>query len=361
MTNLILSLSVATLTAFIWLSWYRGKELEHPRQRSPRWVYAYFLAGIVAALAIVFMPWYFDVPVPGHPDGFLAMLYGAGIPEEAVKFLAFYLLARKEKLREPFDIISRGALVGLGFAILENLLYGQTFGLKIALGRAFLTPQAHMIYTAIAAAGWGITRLDRELRRERGWQGLPLLGYGVAAIFHAVNNVVAGGFLMVILDLSSLILLVLAIVRLGERSPYKRWEASEAGEALAAIDRALLEEGRNAGLLYRRGLYSLASGLWTEACVYFDGAAATASAESARAMLRSWYATALYALGEREEGKAIFDDAWPRLSPQERNAFYKTLARMMPARKAFRAEIRDITRALAWMPERLAAAPRMAS
>jgi len=358
MTRLIPSLAVATLTAFIWLAWYRRRELEHPRRRSPRWVYRYFAAGVASIVFLLSLPWYYDVSVPGRSDGFLAMLYRAGIPEEAVKFLAFYLLARNEKLREPFDLISRGALVGLGFAVFENLLYGNTHGIVVAIGRAVLTPQGHMLYAAISATGWGITRFAPELRRERGWQGIPLLGYGMAVILHAAVNVSGRSYFIILLDLVSLALLVTAIVRFGKKSPYRRWASSEAQEALAAIDRALSQGGRDAVLLYRRGLYSMAARQWAEACVHFDGAAMTGAPE---APIHSWYAAALHASGDRDEACALFDEFWPQLSPRERAAFHRTLARMLPGNKAYRDEIRDITRPLEWMPSAPASASRRAS
>ena len=111
-------------------------------------------------------------------------------------------------------------------------------------------------------------------------------------------------------------------------------------------------------LLYRRGLYSMAARQWAEACVHFDGAAMTGAPE---APIHSWYAAALHASGDRDEACALFDEFWPQLSPRERAAFHRTLARMLPGNKAYRDEIRDITRPLEWMPSAPASASRRAS
>lgn len=128
--------------------------------------------------------------------GRLSLLIGLPVIEETFKGLA--LLALLILFRGEFDGILDGlvygALIGLGFAMTENILYlGQAYlddGLG-GLGRLFLAREVfgglgHALYTGTLGAAVGWTRL----RYGRGWLRLivPMAGWALAVIQHSLWN-----------------------------------------------------------------------------------------------------------------------------------------------------------------------------
>jgi protease PrsW len=125
-----------------------------------------------------------------------SVVIGAPLIEETFKgiaVLAVLVFARHE-IDSTLDGLVYGALVGVGFAMTENILYfGQAylegglgeFGLLV-LGRAVLGGFGHPAYTAItgAAIGWSRGRYGRGLARAL----VPILGWSAAVALHIAWN-----------------------------------------------------------------------------------------------------------------------------------------------------------------------------
>src|SRR5215212_1324606 len=125
-----------------------------------------------------------------------SVVFGAPLVEESFKgiaVLAVLLLARDE-IDSTLDGLVYGALVGVGFAMTENILYfGQAYlegGLgefgTLVLSRAVLGGLGHPAYTAItgAAIGWSRGRYGRGVARVI----VPILGWALAVILHFLWN-----------------------------------------------------------------------------------------------------------------------------------------------------------------------------
>lgn len=130
----------------------------------------------------------------------------APIVEEALKavILVVLFLAYRREFDNVLDGVIYGAMVGLGFAMVENTIYfifiaypeDQTFVGQPDIGnmlglwvfRAGLFGLNHSMFTAFTGAALGLVR---SLRRR--WQrGLvPTLGLGIAMLFHAMHNTLA--------------------------------------------------------------------------------------------------------------------------------------------------------------------------
>lgn len=126
----------------------------------------------------------------------------APLVEEAVKaiILVVLFLAYKREFDDVLDGVIYGAMVGLGFALVENVLYftmsayqdvpdggepqvGRMMG--IWLLRAGLFGLNHSVFTAFTGAALGLARSIRS----RALQSLvPALGLGTAMVFHAIHN-----------------------------------------------------------------------------------------------------------------------------------------------------------------------------
>jgi RsiW-degrading membrane proteinase PrsW (M82 family) len=126
----------------------------------------------------------------------------APIVEEAVKaiILVVLFLAYRREFDNVLDGVVYGAMVGLGFAFVENILYFQSAAyegvpeggapdigsmLTLWVLRAGIFGLNHSMFTAFTGAALGLAR-----SLKRGWQrGLvPALGLGAAMIFHGLHN-----------------------------------------------------------------------------------------------------------------------------------------------------------------------------
>jgi protease PrsW len=132
-----------------------------------------------------------------------AELYGysisAPVVEEAAKgvvLFAIFWLNRRE-FNGVIDGIVYAALVGLGFAMTENVLYygrgaaeeGIVGAVATFVVRGLMSPFAHPVFTAMTGIGLGIaaTTRSRTLRVVA-----PLAGLGAAMALHSLWNTSAG-------------------------------------------------------------------------------------------------------------------------------------------------------------------------
>ena len=84
------------------------------------------------------------------PDA-IFFVFGVGLREEACKLLLFLpLLPILRRRGSRLEALTCGALVGLGFAAEENVLYFQNFEASVALTRFLTANFLHMSLTAIA-------------------------------------------------------------------------------------------------------------------------------------------------------------------------------------------------------------------
>ena len=133
------------------------------------------------------------------PDA--AELFGSMVTAPVVEELAkgFALLVLFRELKDEFDGVIDGvvyaAMVGLGFAMIENVQY---YGEAIADGgqasvmtfflRGMLSPFAHPLFTSMFGIGLGIVR---ERHGEGASRAAPVLGLTVAIALHSLWNLAA--------------------------------------------------------------------------------------------------------------------------------------------------------------------------
>jgi RsiW-degrading membrane proteinase PrsW (M82 family) len=150
------------------------------------------------------------------PDGgaLLDVAVVAPLVEETTKGLALLILLvpLRRYLDNTLDGLVYGAIVGLGFALTENIAYFAEAYLEggvRALGELFLIRSVinglgHIVYTGLtgAAVGWARGRYGR------GWLRLvvPALGWSAAVLAHGLWNTgsIAIGYLVAYHDLSLL-------------------------------------------------------------------------------------------------------------------------------------------------------------
>jgi RsiW-degrading membrane proteinase PrsW (M82 family) len=124
----------------------------------------------------------------------IALATSAGVTEETIKGAGLLLLLFV--LRDEFDNVTDGvlygALIGAGFAMVENFVYFATTprdDLAILIfGRVVLGWLGHSTFTALFGAGLGYAR-ERHGRRLA-WQ-LPLIGFLAGLLLHTLFDFVA--------------------------------------------------------------------------------------------------------------------------------------------------------------------------
>ena len=171
-------------------------------EKEPWWLLsAAFLWGAIPAaiLALIFntllsMPFYLLLdsgPADLVSGGFIAPLI-----EETAKALILFLILFlwRHELDSPLDGLIYGAMVGMGFAMVENVLYyvtafeegGQAVWNGTVVMRGVVFGLSHALYTSLTGLGIAAAKLSPS--RPVRWLA-PLLGLGAAITLHALHNV----------------------------------------------------------------------------------------------------------------------------------------------------------------------------
>src|SRR3954452_11099467 len=122
----------------------------------------------------------------------------APVGEESAKGLALLYVykRRREEFNGVVDGVVYAVLVGLGFAMTENVLYyakgaveeGVVGALGVFVARGILSPFAHPLYTAMTGVGLGIASRSSKRAVQI---GAPLAGLGTAMALHSLWNTAA--------------------------------------------------------------------------------------------------------------------------------------------------------------------------
>ncbi len=164
----------------------------------------------------------------------------APIVEETIKGVAvlIFFLWRRDEFDNIIDGILYAALIGLGFAMTENVIYyGRAFAEEGIAGSASLfilrglaTPFIHPLCTAMTGIGFGIAR-QRNLSAVRYFS--PILGLFFAITLHGIWNLSAtlGGWMIayVVVLIPTLIgvLILIQVVQRKEAKILKEFLASD--------------------------------------------------------------------------------------------------------------------------------------
>lgn len=197
-TNMSPIVLLALLPALGWISLYRFLDFRDPEPIPPT-VFA-LLLGLLSTIPVFAMQYSFSA----FPDFNLVsllqktisspltfsifFLFLAAIIEELVKAFAFLVVIKKKEkhFNQIVDGIIYGALVGIGFALAENIYYFsralETFEysfnfLAIFSIRSFGTMLAHSLFTGIFgfyfAKAYFSPFIDESSKKERFWHNVP--------------------------------------------------------------------------------------------------------------------------------------------------------------------------------------------
>jgi RsiW-degrading membrane proteinase PrsW (M82 family) len=162
-----------------------------------------------------------------------AEIYGGSISapvvEETAKAAIIWLIywRRRAEFDGIVDGIVYAIMVGIGFAMVENIIYygqgavelGITGALATFILRGLMSPFAHPLFTSMTGIGFGIAS-----RSPRRWVRIvaPLVGLFFAIVLHSLWNTAAttglffGVYLLIMVPLAVVLLIIIWIARYRE-------------------------------------------------------------------------------------------------------------------------------------------------
>lgn len=208
---------------------------------------AALLAAVINTAGLIFI----TQPALGNSTGeYVSATFGAPVVEESLKGLILIILLwrRRQELDGPTDGIIYAAMVGLGFAMMENIGYyigalvrpqvggAQLLGVTFVL-RGVLSPLAHPIFTSMTGLGVAYAATHRNGR----W-AVPL-GLAAAMLLHGLWNGLSAhgiGGLALAYAILACVLAVLVGVIIADRRRIVRliWRFLPAYEATGLVTEA---------------------------------------------------------------------------------------------------------------------------
>jgi len=192
-----------TIPVFVWLD-----RLE-PEPRAMRWNAFLWGGGISVLVAGI------ANEVTAATAGVsAALVISAPVVEEAMKTLGILGAARRNQVDTPLDGAVYAGYVGLGFAMVENVIYfsqaisDDELGLVFAL-RGLFSPFAHPFFTV-----WAGMAIGAAVRRGRSRKLAALRGLVPAIALHAAWNASGLSTVFAFLLLGQIALFVLTVRRL---------------------------------------------------------------------------------------------------------------------------------------------------
>jgi len=126
--------------------------------------------------------------------------------EELVKFISFILITFftikiKHKKEHPIGIMFYFGMVGLGFAMIENVQYLHVFGGKVIIVRFLTSTLAHMLFGLLFGYWIALSEIDCSKFSDRSVFGIlthkyrffklfvyTLIGYLTSVTYHGLWN-----------------------------------------------------------------------------------------------------------------------------------------------------------------------------
>jgi protease PrsW len=314
---------VTSLSSLLWMRWLMGKDAYALQKGNRHVLLVFFLGGLASGpLCLVFYGLnFFEIFYDAHE--IIYYLYDflvVGISEEGAKLLVFMLLARAlGSVKDPLDAAVQGAAVGIGFAIIENVIYAFNTNLEVLLVRSIITVPGHMAYTALAAFGSGAASWWPKDSDERAW--LPIGCFAAAVVLHGSYNTMldyhlAG--LALVLDLAVFIGILALMEKTRQASPYRNFRKQDWQSAVGSLSAGIRSQPTNPGFYLRRGYYWLCGRQHRKAASDFAKASALSGGDP---FYRAWEATAELLDNGPVLAEDVLEDMLRRLTPKRRRFF----------------------------------------
>lgn len=215
-------LLAAFLPGLFWL-WYFNRRDRFDREPLPVLLKA-FVSGAVAVLPAVAFEYPFRSFLQGETGLGIALWLSfgvVGLGEEFVKLAAVYLsVYHSPHFDEPVDGIVYAITAGLGFSVVENVLYISAFGLDIAPLRATVASLAHASFSGVSGYFLGRGKFQGAPWAEVGRGLLWAAALHGAYDFILITQIVSPLFVVILVAIFHYVLLRLWARQLAQ-SPFR--------------------------------------------------------------------------------------------------------------------------------------------
>lgn len=211
----------AAIGLFIWLrDKYDREPLKH--------MFISFMLGVLCAIPAVILSIVLGMFIPvDYQNIFSVAIYAlivVAFAEEFAKFLILRFYAyRQKEFNEPFDGIVYGAIISLGFAGIENILYVVDGGMQVGIMRMFTAVPAHASFGIIMGYYFGLAWRHKDKAKAYKLKGLlaAIFLHGLYNFFLMQESYPAFWFLSFVGLAISIRLCFKAMKAHSERSPFK--------------------------------------------------------------------------------------------------------------------------------------------
>jgi RsiW-degrading membrane proteinase PrsW (M82 family) len=216
-------LLVSLLPGILWVYFFYRKDRYEPEPA--RLIVKAFIYGALAVIPVGIIELPFADQITGGNNLVRLLLLSIlviGLTEEFFKlFVVAYGFYNLDEFNEVVDGIIYSISAGLGFAVVENLLYTVVFGYQVGMVRALITTLVHASFSGIAGYYLGLAKM------KKGSEVLLILGGLVQVVilhgiydFLIVGNLISmGGVFVVVTGLY--IYLIRLIKKANALSPFK--------------------------------------------------------------------------------------------------------------------------------------------
>jgi len=317
----------------LWYFFLKHKIRYLEDKQSPRVILGFFVAGCLSIPLTYFFhfinPFHYLFPRILEME-FFYQVFITGLTEEWAKWICFYMAVRGGgTIKEPQDGILQAAAVGLGFGVIENISYINTYPeLSIAI-RPILTTGGHMIY----AAFWGYffsaaVYANARSRDPRSYRN-AVISVFVIAVVHGIYNALisfSSLFIAIMPDVIILLLSIAYFLRMVATSPYRPFPLHQAQKAVDALKTGLIFNRTSPILNRRMGIFLMRLGRYSQSAVHFARAMPRLKDRRPIRFLKS---VAEYAVLRGTPGKKALRKAWSALTDKGRTRMLKELKKVL--------------------------------
>jgi RsiW-degrading membrane proteinase PrsW (M82 family) len=166
----------------------------------------FMMAGIISVTLLTTIYTIAPSLITTYKNNFLKLYIKIGVLEELVKYIMFisvmtFVNKQTTKKVHPFGYMFYFSLVGLGFAIVENMQYVQMFGEDVLYIRNVTSTIMHMIFGMLFGYWIGLGTIEKRKFEDRSVFGVimhrhkelkkityTLIGFTLAVVYHGMYN-----------------------------------------------------------------------------------------------------------------------------------------------------------------------------
>ena len=340
------------LAALLWLVFVSRRDkaggAKGPKQRLPRFFFSGMLSvplalvlsfGVSRAVTLLFTG-------SSALDYFVDEFFTAGAVEELSKFFIFFLMTRRlNSIIEPKDGVLQACTIALGFATVENFLYGLNYGAGTTLYRSLMCTSGHMVYSFLWSSVYSLVVVTTRRGQRKGYAFPMMMGMLPAALLHGLYNFFLdlgrNGFAVAV-NIAGLIAALVIFAEMKKKSPYTPHTRQDYEAGFPLVLQALMNHPDNFELNYRAGRHSLYCHDFAAAAGYL-GVCHRLKPGHAKSCL--CYSAALAGMRRYHQAKTVFDRRFRWIDDEAAGKLWQELRRFrLPY--ALRSDLRVLFRDL---------------